>query len=125
MRSWPVPAENTGTTGFSVDLGLLALVNAPVNFNDLRNHYRFVDGASGWKFNDEIRGDDNQLCTPPGEVAECFVIGMELVRGTAPHTEQARRGDGTAIAGQVNFRGGNGAAKIWDGMLKTSRTASV
>src|SRR5262249_34851259 len=55
MRSWPVPAELTGATGFSVDLGLLALPNVPVNFNDLRNKYRFVDGASGWKFNDQIR----------------------------------------------------------------------
>jgi beta-lactam-binding protein with PASTA domain len=119
MRSWPVRAENTGTTGFSVDLGLLALPNAPVNFNDLRNKYRFVDGASGWNLNDQIRGDDNTLCAP-GEVAECFVIGMELVRGTAPTTETARRADGSVInvpgstppVAQVNFRGGSGAMKI-------------
>jgi beta-lactam-binding protein with PASTA domain len=84
MRGWPVAARNDGSAGPSVDLSILAVPLVPLNFNDLRNKYRFVDGASGWKFNDEIRGDNNTLCNPPGETAECLLVGMELtVAGAA------------------------------------------
>ena len=47
LRGWPA-------AGF-IELSLLALPNVPVNFNDLRNKYRFVDGASGWNLDDHIR----------------------------------------------------------------------
>jgi beta-lactam-binding protein with PASTA domain len=66
-----------------------------------------VDGASGWDLNDHIAGDDKQLCNPPGEVAECLIVGMELTAGTPPVAVPAK-----GVAGQVNFKGGSGAAKI-------------
>ncbi len=70
LRGWPAPEF--------IELSLLALPNVPVNFNDLRNKYRFVDGASGWDLDDHIAGSNGVLCNPPGEVAECLVVGMEL-----------------------------------------------
>jgi beta-lactam-binding protein with PASTA domain/Ca2+-binding RTX toxin-like protein len=81
QRAWPFPAD--------IELSLLALPNAPINFNDLRNKYRFVDGASGWNFNDSIRGSNSTLCAPPGAIAECLVAatatepGMELTAAGA------------------------------------------
>jgi beta-lactam-binding protein with PASTA domain len=98
LRGWNQPEF--------IELGLLALPNVPLNFNDLRNKYRFVDGASGWDLNDHIAGSNTVLCTPPGEIAECFVIGMELTAGTAPQQVPA-----IGVAG-VNFRNGTGAANI-------------
>jgi len=94
-----------------IELGLLGFPNAPVNFNDLRNVYRFVDGASGWNLNDHITGTSNVLCDPAAaEVAECLQIGMELVRGTAP---TAVPSPGVpAGANRTNVSGGSGAAKI-------------
>jgi len=68
MYGWPVAAD--------MELDLSALV-APLNFNDLRNRYRFVDGGSGWKFNDHIRGS-NHVVPAPGEVVEVLLPGMEL-----------------------------------------------
>src|SRR6185295_12128744 len=70
-----------------------------LNFNDLRNRYRFVDGASGWKFNDHIRGSGS-VGPAAGEVVEVLIPGMELNAGTPP----------TPVG--VNIRGGSGAAKI-------------
>jgi len=99
LRGWPAPEF--------VELGLLGVPNVPVNFNDLRNRYRFVDGASGWNLNDHIAGSNKVLCTPPGEVAECLNIGMELTAGTPPVAVPAK-----GVPGQVNFKGGSGAAKI-------------
>ncbi|NUR54484.1 MAG: heme peroxidase, partial [Acidobacteria bacterium] len=79
LRGWGLPEF--------VELGLLALPNVPLNFNDLRNKYRFVDGASGWDLDDHIAGSNEVLCDPPGEVAECLVVGMELtVAGAAKIT---------------------------------------
>src|SRR5207237_10931688 len=75
LRGWPFPEF--------IELGLLALPNVPLNFNDLRNKYRFVDGASGWDLDDHIAGSNTGLCNPPGEIAECFVIGMELTAAGA------------------------------------------
>ena len=72
LRGWNAPEF--------IELGLLALPNVPLNFNDLRNKYRFVDGASGWNLDDHIAGSNEVLCDPPGEIAECLVIGMELTR---------------------------------------------
>ncbi|HXT31310.1 MAG TPA: peroxidase family protein [Vicinamibacterales bacterium] len=67
-----------------IELGLLALPNVPLNFNDLRNKYRFVDGASGWDLNDHIAGADTILCDPAaGEIAECFTPNMELTAAGA------------------------------------------
>src|SRR2546425_3665576 len=106
MRAWPVGAEPTGSVGFSIDLDLLAVANVPLNFNDLRNKYRMVDGASGWKFNDIILGDSrvNDPAAPP----ELFNLpGTELTAGTPPVLEPA-----VGVVGQSNFRGGSGAAKI-------------
>jgi beta-lactam-binding protein with PASTA domain len=99
LRGWVSPEF--------IELGLLALPNVPLNFNDLRNKYRFVDGASGWDLDDHIAGSDKVLCTPPGEIAECLVVGMELTAGTPPVQEPA-----VGVAGQVNFRRGTGAANI-------------
>jgi beta-lactam-binding protein with PASTA domain/Ca2+-binding RTX toxin-like protein len=99
LRGWNAPEF--------IELGLLALPNVPLNFNDLRNKYRFVDGASGWDLDDHIAGSDTVLCTPPGEIAECFVVGMELTVGTAPQQVPA-----IGVPGQFNFRNGSGAANI-------------
>jgi len=97
LRGWNAPEF--------IELHLGALPAVPINFNDLRNRYRFVDGASGWILDDHIAGTDNVLCTPPGEVAECLLPGMELTAGTAPTQVPAP-------GGQFNFVGGSGAAKI-------------
>src|SRR4051812_45442452 len=102
LRGWNAPEF--------IELGLLALPNVPLNFNDLRNKYRFVDGASGWDLDDHIAGSDTVLCTPPGEIAECFVVGMELTVGSAPAPVAAK-----GVPGQFNFRNGSGAANI-DGL---------
>ena len=76
QRGWPFPAD--------IELDLLALPNVPLNFNDLRNKYRFVDGASGWNFDDHIRGSNHILCDPAAAaVAECCIPGMELTAAGA------------------------------------------
>jgi hypothetical protein len=75
LRGWPLPVF--------VELSLLADPLVNLNFNDLRNVYRFVDGASGWDLNDHIAGSNNVLCDPPGEVAECLIPGMELTAAGA------------------------------------------
>jgi hypothetical protein len=64
LRGWGLPEF--------VELGLLALPNVPLNFNDLRNVYRFVDGASGWDSRRSHRRLEHVLCDPPGEIAECL-----------------------------------------------------
>ena len=51
QRAWNQPGN--------IELDLLANPGVILNFNDTRNFYRFVDGASGWNFNDRIRGDRN------------------------------------------------------------------
>ena len=75
LQNWPAPEF--------VELALLAAPGVVLNFNDLRNRYRFVDGASGWDLNDHISGSNNVLCDPPGEVAECLIVGMELTQAYA------------------------------------------
>src|SRR5437764_3097050 len=100
LRGWPFPEF--------VELGLLALPNAPVNFNDLRNKYRFVDGASGWDLDDHIAGSNSALCVAPA-VAECLVPGMELNAGTpavAAPTVGAECRDTATWGAQVKFRRG-------------------
>jgi beta-lactam-binding protein with PASTA domain len=79
LRGWPLPEF--------VELFLAANPAVNLNFNDLRNKYRFVDGASGWDLDDHIAGSKKVLCEPPGEVAECLIPGMELtVAGAAKIT---------------------------------------
>ena len=56
MRGWPQPAD--------IELDLFALPGVPINFNDLRNFYRLVDGASGWNLDDHIRG--SHMTADPG-----------------------------------------------------------
>jgi beta-lactam-binding protein with PASTA domain len=92
-----------------IELDLLAAPNVPLNFNDLRNRYRYVDGASGWDMNDHIAGSLNRLCDPTVELlpVECLIPGMELTAGTPPVQVPAK-----GVPGEVNFRGGSGAAKI-------------
>ena len=76
QRAWPFAAN--------IELRLLADPLINLNFNDLRNLYRFVDGASGWDLNDQIHGSNNVLCDPTaGEVAECLIPGMELTAAGA------------------------------------------
>ncbi|TMA19796.1 MAG: PASTA domain-containing protein [Deltaproteobacteria bacterium] len=75
QRGWPVPAN--------IELHLTALPASVVNFNDLRNRYRLVDGASGWDLDDRIRGDD-RVDDPAAAVERQNLPGMELtVRGAA------------------------------------------
>jgi len=79
LRGWNAPEF--------IELSLAANPAVNLNFNDLRNRYRFVDGASGWDLDDHIAGSNNVLCEPPGEVAECLIPGMELtVAGAAKIT---------------------------------------
>jgi beta-lactam-binding protein with PASTA domain len=71
-----------------------------------------VDGASGWNFNDSIRGSNSVLCDPPGEIAECLVgatatePGMELTAagaakiGAAPGAGQVSL---TQLMGPLGF----------------------
>src|SRR5205823_394947 len=49
QRGWQVPAD--------IELDLVAIPGVLLNFNDLRNRYRLVDGASGWDLDDHIRGE--------------------------------------------------------------------
>src|SRR5438105_2908286 len=42
-----------------IELNHLPLPGVIINFNDLRDMYRFVDGGSGWDFDDLIIGDEN------------------------------------------------------------------
>ncbi|HET9594381.1 MAG TPA: peroxidase family protein [Anaeromyxobacteraceae bacterium] len=69
QRGWPVPAD--------IELDLLAVPAVPLNFNDLRNKYRLVDGASGWDLDDHIRGD-NRVDDPAAPVERQNLPGMEL-----------------------------------------------
>jgi beta-lactam-binding protein with PASTA domain len=76
QRGWPFAAD--------IELDLFALPNVPLNFNDLRNFYRFVDGASGWDLDDHLRGSNHLVCDPvAGDVAECLIPGMELTPAAA------------------------------------------
>src|SRR3954471_13847731 len=51
QRGWPAPGN--------IDLSFLPAPGVILNFNNLNNMFRFVDGASGWDLNDHIVGDDN------------------------------------------------------------------
>jgi beta-lactam-binding protein with PASTA domain/Ca2+-binding RTX toxin-like protein len=83
MRGWPAGADHAGVNGPSVDLDLLVLPNTPLNFNDLRNVYRLMDGASGWNFNDELEGDSRTNDTTLAPELQ-NLPGMELtVAGAA------------------------------------------
>jgi beta-lactam-binding protein with PASTA domain len=77
QRAWPEPGD--------IELDLLVLPNVPLNFNDLRNKYRLVDGASGWNFDDHIRGNhmtNDPAAAPPA--TEFFMLpGMELTAAGA------------------------------------------
>jgi Ca2+-binding RTX toxin-like protein len=74
MRGWPLPAD--------IELDLFALPGVPINFNDLRNFYRLVDGASGWNLDDHIRG--SHMTADPAAPAEFLLLpGMELTAAYA------------------------------------------
>jgi beta-lactam-binding protein with PASTA domain len=93
LRGWLLPEF--------VELGLLANPAVVLNFNDLRNKYRYVDGASGWDLDDHIAGSDKVLCDPAAaEVAECLIVGMELNAAGA-----------AKIAGLTELMGPNGFNK--------------
>jgi beta-lactam-binding protein with PASTA domain/Ca2+-binding RTX toxin-like protein len=70
QRGWPFPAD--------IELDLLALPGVIINFNDLRNLYRFTDGASGWDLDDHIRGDNN-VNDPTAPIERQLLSGMELM----------------------------------------------
>ncbi|HET9595230.1 MAG TPA: peroxidase family protein [Anaeromyxobacteraceae bacterium] len=75
QRGWPVPGD--------IELDLLAAPGVLLNFNDLRNRYRLVDGASGWDLDDHIQGD-NRVDDPAAPVERQNLPGMELtVEGAA------------------------------------------
>jgi len=106
LRSWAFPEH--------IELSLAALPVAPVNFNDLRNFYRFVDGASGWDLDDIIDGD-NRVDDPAAEPEMLNQPGMELLTGTPAVATSPVNADCLAnatCAAQKNFSGGSGAAKI-------------
>jgi Ca2+-binding RTX toxin-like protein len=78
QRGWPAPAD--------IQLDLLAIPGVVLNFNDLRNFYRFVDGASGWDLDDKIKGDHNTADPAAAALVPELVLkpGMELtVEGAA------------------------------------------
>src|SRR5437764_1506430 len=75
QRGWPAPAD--------IELALLAQPGVILNFNDLRNRYRLVDGASGWDLDDHIQGDD-RVDDPAAPPERQNLAGMELtVAGAA------------------------------------------
>ncbi|HEX3314079.1 MAG TPA: peroxidase family protein, partial [Gemmataceae bacterium] len=74
QRGWPAPGD--------IELDVLAFPNVPINFNDLRNHYRLVDGASGWDLDDHIQGD-NRVDDPAAELERQNLAGMELTAAGA------------------------------------------
>jgi beta-lactam-binding protein with PASTA domain len=114
LRGWTIPLRVPGDPNrfWDIELDLLANPALALNFNDLRNFYRFVDGASGWNLDDHIAGSKNKLCDPAAEVlvVECLKPGMELKRGTAPTQVPALGPTGQQIG--VNIRGGSGARKV-------------
>ena len=68
-RAWRFAAD--------IELDLLAIPAVPLNFNDLRDKYRMVDGASGWDLNDHVRGDSR--VGDPAAPPELFNLpGTEL-----------------------------------------------
>jgi hypothetical protein len=80
QRGWPVPAD--------IELNLLALPGVLLNFNDLRNKYRLVDGASGWDLDDHIRGDDRVGDPALADAPEILNLpGMELTAAGAAKIE--------------------------------------
>jgi Ca2+-binding RTX toxin-like protein len=89
MRGWPVAGN--------IELNVLAFPNVPLNFNDLRNHYRLVDGASGWDFNDRIIGADH-VADPAAPVELQLLPGMELTVAGA-----AKIAGLTALMGPTGF----------------------
>ena len=91
QRGWPAPAD--------IQLDLLAIPGLPLNFNDLRNFYRFVDGASGWDMNDSIKGDNNTA--DPAAPPEILL---------KPHMELTAAGAGK-IAGLTELMGPTGFNK--------------
>lgn len=74
QRGWPVPAD--------IELDLLAVPGPLLNFNDLRNRYRLVDGASGWDLDDHLRGD-NRVDDPAAPLERQNLPGMELTAAGA------------------------------------------
>ncbi|TMA20193.1 MAG: hypothetical protein E6J85_10385, partial [Deltaproteobacteria bacterium] len=74
QRGWPVPAD--------IELNLLAQPGVILNFNDLRNRYRLVDGASGWDLDDHIQGDD-RVDDPAAPPERQNLAGMELTTAGA------------------------------------------
>jgi Ca2+-binding RTX toxin-like protein len=74
QRGWAVPGD--------IDLDLVALPGVLLNFNDLRNRYRLVDGASGWDLDDIVRGD-NRTDDPAAPVERRNLPGMELTTAGA------------------------------------------
>jgi uncharacterized protein (TIGR03382 family) len=74
QRGWPVPAD--------IQLDLLAVPGVLLNLNDLRNFYRYVDGASGWDLDDHIQGD-NRVDDPAAPVERQNLTGMELTAASA------------------------------------------
>ena len=69
LQNWPAPEF--------VELSLLAQPGVLLNFNDLRNRYRLVDGASGWDLDDHIAGDDH-VADPAAPIELQLLPGMEL-----------------------------------------------
>ena len=76
-----------------------ALPNTPLNFNDLRNRYRFVDGASGWNFNDHIRGSNDRAVRSGGgrECAEVSARRDGADGGGRGQDHRADRADGPSV----------------------------
>ncbi|RPJ72162.1 MAG: heme peroxidase [Acidobacteria bacterium] len=99
QRSWAAPAV--------IEMDLLAIPGLPLNFNDLRNFYRFVDGASGWDLDDSIKGDNN-TADPAAPLELLLQPHMELtVAGAAKITGLTALMGPTGFNQPLPFIGGN------------------
>ena len=75
-----------GACRSSSSSSLLADPLVNLNFNDLRNVYRFVDGASGWDLDDHLAGSKHVLCDRRrrgGSRRDASSSGMELTAAGA------------------------------------------
>jgi hypothetical protein len=98
QRGWPAPAD--------VELDLAAIPNVQLNFNDLRNMFRFVDGASGWDLDDHLRGS-NHVVDAAAEVERRLIPGMELTAAGAAKVSGLTELVVTGFGKSLPFMGGN------------------
>jgi len=101
QRGWPVPGN--------IQLHLFAQPATMINFNDLRNKYRYVDGASGWDLDDTIEGDDRVGDPALVDAFENLnLVGMELTDAGAAKIAGLTELMGMfGFTSPLNFKAGN------------------